>query len=188
MNKYLEKIAQDKLRDPDHGRMAARGALYAGASLPAAGAIAGGALSAQKALRGRLGGFIGGAGVAAGTMLPILAAKSGIAASKKNQLREQQLHDIKVQGANQRQEAHEARMRKMASERKDPNQVKKDLANVGVIAAMGGVGNTIADRVVHGAKAATGLKSFAVGTGIGLVADYAGVKINNQINKQIDKK
>lgn len=194
-NIYLLKIVEAKLREPDAVRAGGRAALYGGLGVIPGAALAAGSTAAGFALGHKLGNKIGpgvggavlGLGTTAGLATPIISAYHGAKASLKNQRREQDLHDIKLQGAKQRQEMHDARMRKMAEEKKDPNQLKKDLANTGIIAAMGGAGNTVADRIVHGPKGGGG-KAFAVGTGVGLVADYLGVKINNAVNKKIDQK
>lgn len=60
------------------------------------------------------------------------------------------------------------------------NQHTKDLVDTGVIAGLGGVGNMLSGKLLkqHNAFSA---KTFAVGTGVGLVADYAGIKINKAL-------
>ena len=63
---------------------------------------------------------------------------------------------------------------------------KKDVLNTGVIAAAGGVTNTIADRILHPHTPGGGMKAFALGTGLGVLGDYAAVKINNKINQHLD--
>ena len=77
---------------------------------------------------------------------------------------------------------HQARMAKMASLISD--QAKKDIVGTGTIAALGGVGTLAAHRLLP-AKAGAG-KVLAVGTGIGLAADYAGLKLSNAYNKHVD--
>jgi len=65
---------------------------------------------------------------------------------------------------------------------------KKDLLNTGVIAGLGGVGTVLAHKAFQYAPAkmrSTG-GLFALGTGIGLAADYAGIRINKHLNKHID--
>jgi hypothetical protein len=174
-NKYLTKVAE-KLRDPDRVRMAGRGLAY-GALGAAAGSLATNAIKAHPA---SIIGILGTAGLGG------MAAYQGVRASKKNQLREQDNHDIKLQGATQRQEMHEARMKKMAEIQEDPKRHIKDIVNTGVIAGLGGVGSSVAQKLTTGHWG--GAKGFGIGTGVGLVADYAGVKLNNMINKKIDSR
>lgn len=62
----------------------------------------------------------------------------------------------------------------------------KDFINTGVIAGLGTVGNMLSDRIInkHWGNA---WKAGVIGGGIGLAADYAGVKLNKVINKYLDK-
>lgn len=62
----------------------------------------------------------------------------------------------------------------------------KDLINTGVIAGLGTVGNMVSDRVINGHWGNAG-KAGLIGGGVGLAADYAGVKLNKVINKHLDK-
>ena len=62
---------------------------------------------------------------------------------------------------------------------------KTELRDTVVIAGMGGIGNTIADRLLHG-KSGGGAKAFAAGTGIGLAADYGAVRLNKLLAKRLD--
>jgi hypothetical protein len=191
MNKYLTKIAEtagisDQLDHPDLLRMGGKGVLYgfAGSGL---------ARVARSALTG--------AAVRHGGMLPAaaagLGAVAGVGSSRKNQLREQQVHDIKLQGAEQRNEMHNLRINALQKkaqdlELKDPNQTKKDLANTGVIASLGGLGTLATDKVMPAAtkafpKIRRGALVGGIGVGLGLAADYAGLKAKPLIDKQIDK-
>jgi hypothetical protein len=63
---------------------------------------------------------------------------------------------------------------------------KKDLANTATIALAGGVTTSLADRVLH-AGSKFNAKTFAVGTGLGLLGDYAALRVNKAENKYIDK-
>lgn len=65
------------------------------------------------------------------------------------------------------------------------NEAKKDIVNTGVIAGLGGLGSLAAHKILP--AGASNKKVFAVGTGIGLLADYAGLKMVPHINKAIDK-
>jgi len=62
---------------------------------------------------------------------------------------------------------------------------KKDLLNTGVIAGLGGVGSMVTGKLL-GVKNAFSPKAFAIGTGVGLAADYAGLQLNKRINKYVD--
>jgi len=64
-------------------------------------------------------------------------------------------------------------------------ETKKDLVNTGLIAGLGGLGNVAASKLLP-AKASNA-KVFAVGTGIGLLADYAGLKLTPHVGKAIEK-
>lgn len=177
-NKYLTKIAEagksrlNELVDPDWGRALGKATVQGGGL-----ALVGGALG--KTFGPRAGAF--GAAMGAG-----LGTVSGLKSSFKNQLREQDVHNIKLLGAKERHEMHQARMQKMAQLVSD--QAKKDIVGTGTIAALGGVGNVIADKIVHGVKSPAGHmgKTFAIGTGIGLAADYAGLKLSHAYNKHVD--
>lgn len=177
-NKFIVKIASasdgisDELRDPDFARAGLRAGLF-GAATGVLGGTAAGLVT--KSPFGR---------VIASTMGAGVGISSGLKASFKNQLRDQQLHDIKLQGAAQRQESHEARMHKMAEINK--HQAIKDGANLATIAGLGGLGTVAASHILP--VGASKSKIFAVGTGIGLVADYAGLKINDAFNKHMDNK
>ena len=162
MNRYLVKIAAVREKEEfvsDKARAAGRGLLTA----------AGGILVGT-----RMGGPA--VGLAAGT----IGAYQGFKASLKNQRRENDLHNIKLEGAAQRREIHEARMKKMAEE----HQGLKDAANTGVIAGLGGLGTLAASRLLK--PGASKWATFGMGVGTGLVADYAGIKANKVINAKID--
>jgi hypothetical protein len=60
------------------------------------------------------------------------------------------------------------------------NQHAKDLVDTGVIAGLGGVGNMLSAKLLKQHNAFSP-KTFAVGTGVGLIADYAGIKINKAL-------
>jgi hypothetical protein len=90
-----------------------------------------------------------------------------------------------------RSKAHQERNRylqKSASMTVSPDKSEpvKDLVNTGVIGLAGGVTNTLADRLLHGSKGASGGKAFAIGTGLGLVGDYGALRLNKYINHKID--
>jgi hypothetical protein len=189
-NKYLTKIAEtvdisDKLRNEDKIRSMGKSFAYSAAAT-GMGAIV------QRRLGIRPGSRYNG-------LIPAVGAISGAIgggnSSRKNQLREQQVHDIKLQGAAQRNETHNLRvqaLRKHASESNDPNQGKKDLVNTGVIAGLGGVGTLATDKLMPSVAKAfpnVGRKTRlgVLGVGIGLAADYAGLKAKPHIDNQIDK-
>ena len=65
---------------------------------------------------------------------------------------------------------------------------KKEISNTATIGAAGAVTGAISNRILHGAKAGSGMKAALVGGGLGLVGDYAAVKLNKHINNRIDKK
>lgn len=190
-NKYLTKIAEtdrisDKLRDPDYMRAGAKAGFYStvGAGLGHA---------ASMAVRAKPGSVINGLLVGTGAGLGL---SSGIKSSLKSQTREQQVHDIKTQGAEQRNEMHNLKIKalqKHAQEYVGHNQAKKDAINLGVIATLGGLGNYAAHKMLPTAtkflpKIGTGAMVAGLGTGISLAADYVGIKANHAINKRIDKK
>lgn len=186
-NKFLAKIAEaarisEKLEDPDYLRAGAKAGLYGvvGAGLGHA---------AEKAL-GVAGGRLGG-------LAPLIGAgvglRSGVHSSYKSQLREQQTHDIKMQGAAQRNELHNLRVNAMQKHAEMDVQLKKDAINLGVIAGLGTMGNLAIDRVIPKAvqtfpKIRRGLLVGGLGMTAALATDYAGIKANNAINKQIDNK
>ena len=189
-NKYITKIAEtnrisDKLRDPDYMRAGAKAGFYG---------LVGNGLghAASAAVKAKSGSVAKGLLVGMGTGLGL---SSGLKSSFKNQTREQQVHDIKTQGAEQRNEMHNLKVKalqKHAQER-DPNIVKKDAVNLGVIAGLGGLGTYASHRMLPAAskmfpKLKTGAIVGGLGTGIGLAADYIGIKANHAINKRIDKK
>lgn len=60
----------------------------------------------------------------------------------------------------------------------------KDVLDTGVIAGLGGVGGMVANKIMK-VKGAFSPKNFAIGTGVGLLADYAGVKLNKHINSHL---
>jgi hypothetical protein len=75
-------------------------------------------------------------------------------------------------------------------------ETKKDIVNTGVIGTLGGVAgmasHSILTRGSHTAEAAAHAgpskgKVFAVGTGLGLLADYAGLKLKPHVDKVVDK-
>lgn len=181
LNKYLVKLAskvevRDKLDHQDIPRAFGRGVVGAGI-MGGIGHTLGRAVGAAK---GKMN-LPGAVGVGLGMV-------SGIGSSLKNQLREQQLHDIKLQGAAQRQEMHEARLKKVAQLLSD--QTKKDAVTLGTIGALGGAANLATDKILASkfAGAKTGGKVFAVGAGLGLAADYAGLKIGDAYSKYTNKK
>lgn len=197
-NKYLTKIAShgisDDLRDPDFLRAGAKATMY-GAVGAGIGNLTVGAIKSVHPNPTTFSRVLGGAmkGVATGVGLA-----AGLKSSFKNQTREQQLHDIKLQGAAQRQEAHELRIRtalqKHAQEvtQGDPNKLKKDLIGTGIIAGLGGVGSYAAFRALPALskvmpKVSQGKLMTGLGTGIGLVADFAGLQASQAANKHIDK-
>jgi len=176
-NKYITKIAShgisDKVRDPDLARAAGKGFLYG---------------SVGSAIGARGGGLTSLIGAVAG-------GYHGYKSSLKNQLKDQQLHDIKLQGAAQRQELHEAKMHKMAEE-KDPRKGLKEAINVGTIAGLGGLATFGAAKATNKllpviAKKFPKVTHNGLLTGLGtiggLAADYAGLKIGDATNKHIDK-
>ena len=63
------------------------------------------------------------------------------------------------------------------------SDAKKDLINTGVIAGLGAIGTAATDRIVHGHWGNSG-KAGLIGGGVGLIADYAGVRLNKKINQQ----
>lgn len=173
-NKYLTKIAEagksrlNELVDPDWGRALGKATVQGGGL-----ALLGNALGKTIGPRSQVFGSAFGAG---------LGTVSGLKSSFKNQLREQDVHNIKLLGAKERHEMHQARMQKMAQLVSD--QVKKDVVGTGTIAALGGLGTVAAHKILP-AKSGAG-KVFAVGTGIGLAADFAGLKLSNAYNKHVD--
>lgn len=64
-------------------------------------------------------------------------------------------------------------------------EAKKDLVNTGLIAGLGGLGGVVANKILP-ANAST-KKVFAVGTGIGLFADYAGLKLTPHVGHAIEE-
>lgn len=172
MNKYLVKIAEvsKKLEGSkiDHSRMLGRGALYAGATGYGVSKIL-----PKHPISSVL--AIGAGGLAFG---------EGTEASYRNQLKEQQLHDIKLEGARQREELHQAKMNKYAEMSDKTKDTLKDVAGTGVIAGLGGIGTVAAGKLAGANPSAK--KLMALGTGIGLVADYAGIRINKAMNKKIE--
>lgn len=162
MNRYLTKIAAVREKEEfvsDKARAAGRGLLTAAGGLLVGTRVGGPAV-----------------GLAAGAV----GAYQGIKASLKNQRRENDLHNIKLEGATQRREIHEARMKKMAEE----HQGLKDAVNTGVIAGLGGLGTLAASRLLK--PSASKWATFGMGVGTGLIADYAGIKANKMINAKID--
>lgn len=78
----------------------------------------------------------------------------------------------------------------------DQNQHKKDLLNTATMGAIGAGTGALTNQIVHGGKAAldgakkmksSNAKAALIGGGLGLVGDYAGVKLNNAMNKYLDK-
>lgn len=180
-NKYLTKIASStplpEEKSVDVGRMVGRAGLYG----------MGANVLARKGL---------GMGPVGTVISSALGAHLGATTSIKNQRKEDSLHNAKIRGANRQQELHDFKMeamKKQADEKVDPNQGKKDLINTGVIAGLGGVGTMAVDKALPAAqrlmpKIRRGALVGGLGVGVGLAADYAGLKLNHQINKQIDKK
>lgn len=163
MNRYLTKIAKVREEEefsPDRARSFGRGLLTG-----IAGVAAG-----KSVFKSSL----------AGVGLGAVGAYQGAKASLKNQHRENDIHNIKLEAANQRREFHEARMKKMAEE----HQGLKDAVNTGVIAGLGGIGTLAATRILK--PGASKWATFGVGVGTGLIADYAGIKANKVINAKID--
>lgn len=178
MNKYLTKIAKirQELEDRDLGRQVGRSFAYS---------LAGGGIGGHigRKVAGQRGAAIG------STIGAIGGAISGDVASGKNQLREQQLHDIKLQDAGHRHQAHKARMLKLASIEVS-DQVKKDAFSLGTLVAAGGAGNVIADKVLRSGKLGkpTSAKTFVLGGGMGLIGDYAAIKLGQGYNNYLDRK
>ena len=71
---------------------------------------------------------------------------------------------------------------------KDKNQGLKDAISTGLVGAAGGITSFATNKILHPkSKFSTDMKSFALGTGLGLVGDYAALKLSQKINKKIDK-
>lgn len=177
MNRYLEKIAKEKLEQPDYGRAAAKGILY--------GSGLGASAAAATHLVKKPGWALVGSALGAGFGL-----KQGIHSSLKNQLREQELHNIKLQSAAQRTEAHEARMAKMASRSGNwvSDETKKDAITLGAIGTLGGVGSLAAAKLAPKlGPRHSNMKLFAMGTGLGLAGDYAGLQLSKGLNQDMSK-
>lgn len=66
-------------------------------------------------------------------------------------------------------------------------ETEKDLINTGTIGLAGGVTGAITDKLLNPGKVGGGGKAFLVGTGLGLVGDYAALRANKRINKHIDE-
>lgn len=67
------------------------------------------------------------------------------------------------------------------------NDTKKDIANTATIGASGAITGAITNRILH-PGAGSDLKAGLIGGALGLVGDYAAVKLNKHINNRIDKK
>lgn len=67
------------------------------------------------------------------------------------------------------------------------NDTRKEVSNTATIGAAGAVTGAISNRILHGAHAGSGVKAALVGGGLGLIGDYAAVKLNKHINNRIDK-
>lgn len=64
----------------------------------------------------------------------------------------------------------------------------KDAVNTGVIGATGAATSVLANKILHPtAPAGNWRKAALIGGGLGLLGDYAAVKLNKGINKHIDK-
>lgn len=172
MNKYLVKIAEvsEKLKEVDSARLIGRAISY-GIPMAALGKVLTPGANKYKSI------------IAAGTGLAV-GGYSGAKTSLRNQLREQQLHDIKLEGARQREELHQAKMQKYAELSEKEKEILKDVAGTGVIAGLGGAGTLAATRLA-GTNPST-KKVLAIGTGIGLAADYVGLQANKFLNKKIE--
>lgn len=66
-------------------------------------------------------------------------------------------------------------------------ETHKELANTATIGAAGAVTGALTNRILHGAKGGSNLKAGLIGGGLGLLGDYAAVKLNKHINARIDK-
>lgn len=66
-------------------------------------------------------------------------------------------------------------------------ETKKEVANTATIGAAGAVTGALTNRILHpGSK--SNLKAGIIGGGLGLLGDYAAVKLNKHINNRIDGK
>jgi hypothetical protein len=70
---------------------------------------------------------------------------------------------------------------------------KKDIINTAVIGGLGGVGTLATNKIMKASpnvfretSKLHSAKVMALGTGIGLAADYAGLKLNKAINKHVE--
>jgi hypothetical protein len=64
----------------------------------------------------------------------------------------------------------------------------KDLSNTGTIGVAGGLTGMAANKILHPqAIKGEGRKAFMIGGGLGLLGDYAAIKLNNKLNRFIDK-
>lgn len=62
------------------------------------------------------------------------------------------------------------------------NEHFKDIKDTATVATLGGLGGMVSNRIL-GHKEAFNPKAFAIGAGVGLVADYAGLKLNKVTDK-----
>ncbi len=114
----------------------------------------------------------------------VAAASAGHGSSIKNQKKEHYDSEILKHRAMQIKMKTE-HMKKQAALTAEH---KKDIANTATIGAAGAATNVLADKILHpnGPKG-SGLKSALLGGSLGLAADYGAVKLNNVVNKYIDK-
>jgi len=65
-------------------------------------------------------------------------------------------------------------------------ETKKELAQTGVIGAVGSVTSVLTNKIVHpNAPKGSGWKAGLIGGGLGLAGDYAAVKLNRHLEKKI---
>jgi hypothetical protein len=191
MNKYLIKIAKEtELENPSYLRMAGKGALYGAAmTLPGVDTVLGTVHGARSSYANQVKendgnppanpsfGRMVGKGLLYGALgsLPVVGTGMGI------------YHGVQSSKANQLEEQEAKKKKELKKEAQlVSDQAKKDIVGTGTIAALGGLGTLAAHKMLpHSASAG---KVMAVGTGIGLVADYAGLKLSNAYNKRVDMK
>lgn len=64
---------------------------------------------------------------------------------------------------------------------------EKDLVNTGTVGLAGGATTALADKWLNPHKVGGGKSAFGVGLGLGLVGDYAALRLNKRINHHIDE-